>query len=144
MVDGQHFIKPMDKLDPREQPQDQVYPDDIRRNDKGRRAIKRVVQKACDLDRLAFPQAPTFDPATQECTVAGKVKMTMQEFVRQSPTYFQFAYLSLTNPEAYGRRVHSDLTRVLAGLRAEKPCRKEFLALLSDLRSARLAGKLEV
>ena len=122
-------------------PQEQVYPEHIRRNDKGRRAIRTVVQKACDLDRTVFSSAPLFDPASNECTVPGKVKMTMQEFVHQSPIYFQFAFLNVRNAEAYGQRVHSDLSKIMKGLRQETPCRKALQQLVSDLRSAKLAGK---
>ena len=117
-----------------------MYPEHIRRNDKGRRAIRTVVQKACDLDRMVFSTAPTFNLATNECTVPGKTKLTLHEFVHQS----QFAYFNVRNAEAYGKRVHSDLSRILKGLRKETPCRKEFLQMVADLRSAKLAGKIDV
>ena len=105
-------------------PQEQVYPEHIRRNDKGRQAIRTVVQKTCDLDRIICSTAPIFDPATNECTVPGKVKLTMQEFVHQALIYFQFAYFNIHTAEAYSKRVHSDLSRMLKGLRQETPCRK--------------------
>ena len=125
-------------------PQEQVYPEHIPRNDKGRQVIRTVVQKACDLDRMVFSTAPTFNLATNECTVPGKTKLTLHEFVHQSPIYFQFAYFNVRNAEAYGKRVHSDLSRILKGLRKETPCRKEILQMVADLRSAKLAGKIDV
>ena len=38
--------------------------------------------------------------------------------------YFQFAYFNIHTAEAYSKRVHSDLSRMLKGLRQETPCRK--------------------
>ena len=105
-------------------PQEQVYPEHIPRNDKGRQAIRTVVQKACDLDRMVFSTVPIFDPATNECTVPGKVKLTTQEFVHQAPIYFQFAHFSQCR--SLQQEVHSDLSRMLKGLRQETLCGKEF------------------
>jgi hypothetical protein len=92
----------------------------IPRNDKERQAIRTVVKNACDLDRMVFSTAPISDPATNECTVPGKVKLTTQEFVHQAPIYFQFAHFSQCR--SLQQEVHSDLSRA----RQETPCGKEF------------------
>lgn len=103
-----------------------------------------MIQKACDLDLEAFPESPTFDPASGECTVKGKSPLFLSEFIRVSPFFFQAVYFSCRNGEAYGNKVHDRLSLVLKQLSAKPPARKQFQLLVTEFRSAKLAGKINV
>lgn len=117
---------------------------DIRRSDRGRRLIRRVVQKACDLETLAFPENPTFDSTTRSCTIKKMLELTLHDFVQLSPKYFQCIYFACRNGEQYGDRVHSDLEKIMKDLRADPPSRNSFVNLVKDFHTAKLGGKINV
>ena len=113
-----------------------IFAEDIRRNDKGRRCIRRVVQKACDLDTQHFHDSPTFDLATRECSLKGMTKFTSQDLVHYAPAFFPFANFNCRNAEAYGQRVYDCLRQIIADLRKDPPCRKAFQKFVTDMHSA--------
>lgn len=121
-----------------------VFAEDIRRNDKGRRCIRRVVQKACDLDTQHFPDNPTFDLATRECSLKGLTKFTSQDLVHYAPSFFQYVNFNCRNAEAYGQRVYDCLHKIITDLRKDPPCRKSFQDFVTDMHSAKLGGKINL
>lgn len=117
---------------------------DIRRSDKGRQVIRRLVVKAAELDLTHFDSSPAFDPVTKMATIKNIKDYKYQDFIAQVLAFFQYKYFAIRSPEAFGSNVHRALSKVLEELRASPPCRKSFLKLISDCRSAKLDGSIQI
>lgn len=123
----------------------QVTADDIRRSDKGRQVIRRLVAKAVELDLVHFKAGkPLFDPVTQMCTLKDLQTYKYADFISHVPLHFQFKFFSIRNAESYGRQVYSELASVLDELRSDPPSRKSLIKLIIDCRSAKLEGSIQI
>ena len=123
---------------------EKVTADHIRRSDRGRQAIRRVVVKACELDAVSFRTNPSFDHISQKANVKGAPGYEYTDFVAHVPFYYQYLYHECRNPEKYGAAVHKDLSSMISELRQDPPCRKKFQNMIAECRSAKLSGSIEV
>ena len=107
-------------------------PADFRRSNKGRRAMSTVMQRLIDLDRTVFPERPLFDPESNLCSVKGLETVQAQHVVQHAPTLWQAELFKIRSPDAFGRRVFQQYTKMFKELRAEKPVRKTLVAFIRD------------
>ena len=121
-----------------------ITPDEMRRSDRGRQAIRRVVVKACEIDAVYFRTNPSFDHITQKANVKGAMGYDYTDFIAHVPFYYQYLFHECRNPEKYGAAVHKDLSGILAELRKDPPCRKKFHLMIAECRSAKLSGSIEI
>lgn len=127
-----------------DQAAEKITPDEMRRSDRGRQAIRRVVVKACEIDAVYFRTNPSFDHITQKANVKGAMGYDYTDFIAHVPFYYQYLFHECRNPEKYGAAVHKDLSGILAELRKDPPCRKKFHLMIAECRSAKLSGSIEI
>ena len=127
-----------------DQAAEKITADEMRRSDRGRQAIRRVVVKACEMDAVYFRSSPSFDHITQKANVKGAMGYDYTDFIAHVPFYYQYLFHQCRNPEKYGAVVHKDLSGILAELRQDPPCRKKFHLMIAECRSAKLSGSIEI
>ncbi|CAK9052489.1 unnamed protein product [Durusdinium trenchii] len=119
-----------------------IKPQDIRRSEAGRKKIKSILVKMASLDQLHFAN-PAFDAKTQMCKIKTiSEQYSFADFVNQAPAYYQFKFFDKRKGDSYGAAVCAELGSALDEMRNEKPSRTKWLALISDVRSAKIDNEI--
>lgn len=120
-----------------------IGPADIRRSDRGRALIRRLISRALDLDVLRFGGNPCFNLNTQVCTWKMCPGYKRKDFLDHVPFYFQYKYTKLRNPEKYGDRVFEHMQMILHELQATDASRKALCHLIGECKSAKFSTSVE-
>lgn len=121
-----------------------VVAEEFRRNSSGRLAMKKAIVSACELELLCFPLAPSFDQLSGACMLKSLKDYQYSEFMSHIPAYFQYKYVKIRNGPEFGRRVFNDIQQLFKELRSHPPVRKSFVALIHEVHSMKLEGRIDL
>ena len=125
--------------------EDIVVPSEIRRSEKGRKIIRDVLTRICEVELLrSSGNAPLFHPQTGESTMKTSAGLTFQEFISGAPAMFEAKFVLLRAPEQYGSRVHNDLNLLLKQVRAEPCSRKGLVELMADVAKSLVCPQMKL
>ena len=114
----------------------QTTADDIRRNDSGRKHIRKVVADALNHDQIKFHgETELFHAKTGACCLKGLPKTyVLKTFLQVVPKYFEYRFPNTRKSEDYGRRVFDELQNVVQSLKNGD--RRKLILLIKDVYAA--------
>ena len=123
---------------------DVVTASEIRRSEKGRKVIRDIVLKCCEIESLQFPKPSIFDLTSQKCTLKQLEHFSFKSFIDTCPRYFQWKYFQVRNASKYGNQVHADLCQILKGLRESVPSRKGLIQMVKEVSRCVTEGHIQL